>query len=180
MVSRWSVEGCAALSMDHYRESAQHCLQHLSLPRSPCKCVPDECCARWSSEEQSCNSPKVQLVANAWQQANTYSCLPVFAAHAPGPVVSCLLVLCWPIRSPSSSHQQSAAASASSASAQGSSTSKKAEGVNSEGLPFRPGVQDCAHYLRHGWCRFKQDCWYHHPESRQAVGVAGNTQPSSI
>jgi hypothetical protein len=41
--------------------------------------------------------------------------------------------------------------------------------LNSEGLPLRPGVGNCQHYMKHGWCLFKQDCWFHHPE--RCVGM---------
>ncbi|KAF6262124.1 hypothetical protein COO60DRAFT_1699425 [Scenedesmus sp. NREL 46B-D3] len=36
--------------------------------------------------------------------------------------------------------------------------------LNSEGLPMRPGVGNCQHFMKHGWCLFKQECWYNHPE----------------
>lgn len=38
--------------------------------------------------------------------------------------------------------------------------------LTNEGLPIRPGQPVCQHYLKHGWCLFKQDCWYSHPRDK--------------
>lgn len=38
--------------------------------------------------------------------------------------------------------------------------------LTDEGLPIRPGEPVCQHYMKHGWCLFKQDCWYSHPPDR--------------
>jgi hypothetical protein len=70
----------------------------------------------------------------------------------------------------SSSSSGPGSSSSAASSAAGSSSSAAAGGrqgrlqMNSEGLPLRPGVGNCQHYMKHGWCVFKQDCWYNHPE----------------
>eukprot|EP00878_Enallax_costatus_P008303 GHUV01008681.1.p1 GENE.GHUV01008681.1~~GHUV01008681.1.p1 ORF type:complete len:910 (+),score=210.72 GHUV01008681.1:194-2731(+) len=38
--------------------------------------------------------------------------------------------------------------------------------LTDEGLPIRPGQPVCQHYIKHGWCLFKQDCWYSHPPTK--------------
>uniref|UniRef100_A0A383V885 C3H1-type domain-containing protein n=1 Tax=Tetradesmus obliquus TaxID=3088 RepID=A0A383V885_TETOB len=68
-----------------------------------------------------------------------------------------------PGSSSSSSSSTSAAAGSSSSSAAAGGRQGRVQ-MNSEGLPLRPGVAPCQHYLKHGWCIFKQDCWYNHPE----------------
>lgn len=44
--------------------------------------------------------------------------------------------------------------------------------LSDEGLPIRPGQPVCQHYVKHGWCLFKQDCWYSHPPDK-----AGKKKP---
>jgi hypothetical protein len=74
-------------------------------------------------------------------------------------------------KSAASSNSSGPGGSSSSGSSAGSSSSSAAGGgrqgrvlMNAEGLPLRPGVGNCQHYMKHGWCVFKQDCWYNHPE----------------
>ncbi|WIA12401.1 hypothetical protein OEZ85_012445 [Tetradesmus obliquus] len=68
--------------------------------------------------------------------------------------------------SSSSSSSTSAAGSSSSSSSAAAGGRQGRVQMNSEGLPLRPGVAPCQHYLKHGWCIFKHDCWYNHPERR--------------
>ncbi|WIA32542.1 hypothetical protein OEZ86_003353 [Tetradesmus obliquus] len=77
----------------------------------------------------------------------------------------------------SSSSSTSAAGSSSSSSAAAGGRQGRVQ-MNSEGLPLRPGVAPCQHYLKHGWCIFKHDCWYNHPE-RPGKRKATATSPAA-
>ncbi len=38
------------------------------------------------------------------------------------------------------------------------------------GLPVRPGVQECAFFMKTGMCKYGSDCRWHHPPEKQADG----------
>lgn len=40
---------------------------------------------------------------------------------------------------------------------------------SSESYPERPGVSDCAYYMRTGFCGYGRSCRYNHPRDRAAV-----------
>ncbi|WIA12400.1 hypothetical protein OEZ85_012445 [Tetradesmus obliquus] len=80
--------------------------------------------------------------------------------------------------SSSSSSSTSAAGSSSSSSSAAAGGRQGRVQMNSEGLPLRPGVAPCQHYLKHGWCIFKHDCWYNHPE-RPGKRKATATSPAA-
>jgi hypothetical protein len=41
--------------------------------------------------------------------------------------------------------------------------------LTDDGLPIRPGQRPCKHYMKFGWCLFKQDCWYSHPPNKDTT-----------
>jgi hypothetical protein len=87
----------------------------------------------------------------------------------------------------SSSSGPGSSSSAESSTAGSSSSAGGRQGrvqMNSEGLPLRPNAGICQHYVKHGWCVFKQECWYNHPEryvvlsnkAQQLCGVADSIE----
>lgn len=58
-------------------------------------------------------------------------------------------------------------------------STEQAVTLTDEGLPIRPGQRPCAHYMKFGWCLFKQDCWYSHPPHLKAGGRAGAGPPGN-
>jgi hypothetical protein len=71
---------------------------------------------------------------------------------------------------PASSSSSSAASSAS-----GSSSDSASVEMNADGLPLRPGVENCRHYMQERWCIFKNDpkyCPFNHPQGHQKEAEA--------
>ena len=63
---------------------------------------------------------------------------------------------------------------------------KSREDATAVGLPIRPGVQDCAYFIRTGTCKFGNTCKWNHPAERQldgghmALSLASGTAASSF
>lgn len=43
-----------------------------------------------------------------------------------------------------------------------------------EVLPQRPGQPNCKYFMKTGGCKFKSECWYHHPKFQPVITEALN------